>query len=71
MRWLQKLRFGQRLQRTPYDIQQVNTLYPCPKKDGLCEQGDSGYALVEDMTPSDVLRTKRDEVIIENLISCY
>ena len=65
------LRFGQRLHRTPYDIQQVNTLYPCPKKDGLCEQGDSGYALVEDMTPSDVLRTKRDEVMIENLISGY
>ena len=65
------LRFGRRLQLTPYDIQQINTLYPCPKKDGLCEQGDSGYALVEDMTPSDVLRTKRDEVMIENLISGY
>ena len=34
------LRFGRRLQLTPYDIQQINTLYPCPKKDGLCEQGD-------------------------------
>ena len=65
------LRFGRRLQLTPYDIQQINTLYPCPKKDGLCEQGDSDYALVEDMTPSDVLRRKRDEEMIENLISRY
>lgn len=65
------LTFGRRLQLTPYDIQQINTLYPCPKKDGLCEQGDSDYALVEDMTPSDVLRRKRDEEMIENLISRY
>ena len=65
------LRFGQRRQLTPYDIQQINTLYPCPNKDRLCEQEDSGYELVEDMTPSDVLQKKRDEEMIEKLISRY
>ena len=65
------LRFGQRRQLTPYDIRQINTLYPCPNKDGLCEQEDSGYELVEDMTPSDLLRKKRDEEMIKNLFSCY
>ena len=65
------LRFGQRRQLTPYDIRQINTLYPCPNKDGLCEQEDSGYELVEDMTPSDLLQKKRDEEMIKNLFSRY
>ena len=65
------LRFGQRRQLTPYDIQQLNTSYPCHNKDGLCEQEDSGYELVEDMTPSDVLRKKRDEEMIESLFGRY
>ena len=65
------LRFGQRRQLTPYDVEQINTLYPCSNKDGLCEQEDSSYELVEDMTPSDVLQKKRDEERIEKLFSRY
>lgn len=66
-----ELRFGQRTQLTGYDIEQINQLYPCPQKKGVCERDESRYDLVDDVTPSDVLHRKRDEEILERLIEKY
>lgn len=47
------LKFGQRVQLTKLDVEQINRLYPCNKKFDESE-------LLPDMTERDVVRRKRD-----------
>jgi len=49
------LKFGQRIQLTQLDIQQINRLYPCEK---TYDKRD----LVPNMTERDVEKRKRDEL---------
>ena len=60
------LHFGQRKMLTALDVQNINTLYPCPHKAHLARE--DLLLLYDNMTADEVIKKKRDQEKKDNKI---